>query len=61
LLLIINFMKYTSKSVLFTYLIENDQGKFVLSIADSRDLDEATIMTPFYETDTSFKWNELYY
>ena len=54
-------MKYTSKSVLFTYLIENDQGKFVLSIADSRDLDEATLMTPFYETDTSFKWNELYY
>lgn len=42
-------------------LIENDEGKFVLSTADGEDPSEETTITPFDETDDSCKWNELYY
>lgn len=42
-------------------LIENDEGKFVLSTADSEDPSEETTITPFDEADDSCKWNELYY
>ena len=42
-------------------LIENDEGKFVLSTADGEDPSEETTITPFDEADDSCKWNELYY
>lgn len=42
-------------------LIENDEGKFVLSTSDSENLDEETLITPFDESDTSLKWIDLYY
>ncbi len=42
-------------------LIENDEGKFVLSTADSENPAEETTITPFDETATSLEWNELYY
>lgn len=41
-------------------LIENDEGKFVLSTADGEDPSEETTITPFDEADDSCKWNELY-
>lgn len=42
-------------------LIENDEGKFILSTADGEDPSEETTITPFDEADDSCKWNELYY
>ncbi len=42
-------------------VIENDEGKFILSTSDSDDPSAETTITPFDEASTSFEWNELYY
>ena len=45
-------------------VIENDEGKFVVSTAEGEEgypTDDGAAITPFDEADTSIEWNELYY
>lgn len=45
-------------------VIENDEGKFVVSTAEGEEgypTEDGAAITPFDEADTSIEWNELYY
>ena len=45
-------------------VMENDEGKFVVSTAEGEEgypTEDGAAITPFDEADTSIEWNELYY